>query len=194
MWLAGQTARAAIDPHFTPITLFRTSKTMLHLRIGPLDEKNQLPVNVVAARKGEAPKGLALDTARADLPELNRRAATPEDRQITARLKLLLGGGEAMPTNYSPATNGLGKIDPLPVGTCTLWHGAGFGFLYQLTGEVNNAGSLKPSDLKELSATQTSTQNAVGVNGLATRSLHYTCRKIPSWSRRTEPLYLSPQS
>ncbi len=46
-----------------------------------------------------------------------------------------------MPASYSPATRGYSNVDAakLPLGTYTLWHGAGFGFLYQITGEKKYA-------------------------------------------------------
>jgi hypothetical protein len=48
------------------------------------------------------------------------------------RLKVLLGGGEVMPE--VKRTQETGKVD-LPVGAYTMSHAAGFGLLYQLTGE-----------------------------------------------------------
>lgn len=55
----------------------------------------------VAPAPGEHPR---LFFRRGDLPELRRRAATPEGKQIVARLRELLGGGEDMPIWYSATT------------------------------------------------------------------------------------------
>lgn len=101
---------------------------------------------------------------KSDLPELKRRAATPEGQYIVARLKELLGGGETMPTSYNRSTKAYegnaaaggddespspgkkkskgvqsGSEIDLPVGAYTISHAAGFGMLYQLTGEAKYA-------------------------------------------------------
>lgn len=85
----------------------------------------------VPVQPGEHPR---LFFRKSDLPELKRRATTPEGQAIVARLKALLGGGEAMPKHFTPATSGLGASPECPLGSYTLWHGAGFGLLYQITG------------------------------------------------------------
>jgi hypothetical protein len=66
----------------------------------------------VPLQPGEHPR---LIFRKSDLPELRRRMATPEGRVILARLDALLK-------------------EPW-----TLWHGAGYGLLYQLTGEAKYA-------------------------------------------------------
>ena len=76
---------------------------------------------------------------KADVPELRRRAATPEGKAMVARLRLLLGGdGETLPdrlnTNF-PVNIGASGPKQLPVGSFTLSHAAGYGMLYQLTGD-----------------------------------------------------------
>lgn len=82
---------------------------------------------------------------RNDIPELRRRAQTPEGRQIVARLRQLLGGGEEMPTEFNPnrgkQPDGSGPFHATaPIGKAyTLWHAAGFGTLYQVTGEKKYA-------------------------------------------------------
>ncbi len=76
---------------------------------------------------------------KSDLPALRARMQTPEGKRILARLKATLGGGQAMPDRYSRARRAYGHNERLPVGAYTLWHGMGFGFLYQLTGEKEYA-------------------------------------------------------
>ncbi|HUT37197.1 MAG TPA: hypothetical protein VNE39_27195 [Planctomycetota bacterium] len=86
---------------------------------------------------GEHPR---LFFRKSDVPELRRRAGTPEGKLIVARLKRLLGGGDEMPTSLNPAKkayddNKFKRVE----GSYTICHAAGFGFLYQLTGERKHA-------------------------------------------------------
>ncbi len=91
----------------------------------------------VAPQAGEHPR---LFFRKADVPQLRERAATPAGKAMIARLKVQLGGGEAMPTAFSDATTyDKPSSVPLPVGAYGLWHGMGFGMLYQLTGEQKYA-------------------------------------------------------
>ncbi len=97
----------------------------------------------VAPEAGEHPR---LFFRRSDLAELRRRAATPEGKAILARLKEQLGGGEAMPKHKNPMTSAYGKSggpkpskEEMPLGAYSLSHAAGFGFLYQITGEKKYA-------------------------------------------------------
>lgn len=85
-------------------------------------------------KPGEHPR---LFFRRGDLPELRRRAETPEGKAIMARLRATLGGGEAMPKHYSRAKKAYDSSarERLPEGAYTISHAAGFGFLYQLTGK-----------------------------------------------------------
>ena len=76
---------------------------------------------------------------KADLPALQARAKTPEGQAIIARLKVLLGGGEAMPASFNDQTRAYEKKQDYPPGTYSISHAAGFGFLYQLTGEKKYA-------------------------------------------------------
>lgn len=87
---------------------------------------------------GEHPR---LFFRKSDLPEIKRRAATPEGRKLVARLKATLGGGEAMPAVFSKATRAYDNSakDRLPEGAYTVSHAAGFGMLYQLTGDPKYA-------------------------------------------------------
>lgn len=90
---------------------------------------------------GEHPR---LFFRKADLPELRRRATeTAEGRAIVARLRELLGNnGEALPSvwnpNYPINISPKGR-DALPVGAFTMSHAAGYGMLYQLSGEKKYA-------------------------------------------------------
>ena len=87
-----------------------------------------------APAPGEHPR---LFFRKSDLPRLKARMSTPTGQAIIARLKATLGGGEAMPTIYSTATQAYDPIadQNLPEGAFTVSHAAGFGFLWQLTGE-----------------------------------------------------------
>ncbi len=97
----------------------------------------------VAPSPGEHPR---LFFRKKDVDALQERARTPEGKRILDRLRELLGGGEAMPTEFNPnrgpQKDGSGDFHAkAAVGkTYTLWHGAGFGFLYQLTGDAKYAG------------------------------------------------------
>jgi len=88
----------------------------------------------VPVAAGEHPRLLF---RKADLPTLRKKAETPAGQAIIARLKMILGGGETMPTVFSkePAVNTGGKNITYPPGAFTISHGAGFGLLYQLTGD-----------------------------------------------------------
>ena len=90
-------------------------------------------------KPGEHPR---LFFRKADVPELRRRAATPEGKQIIARLRELLNGsdGETLPTSYNPATQAYEKnnFKPKP-GAYSISSAAGYAFLYQLTREKKHA-------------------------------------------------------
>ena len=78
----------------------------------------------------------------ADVPAMKQRAATPAGQAMIARLKHLLGGGEAMPTVFNdnePVNKGPKGPRELPVGAFTAAHAAGFGLLFQVTGEQRYA-------------------------------------------------------
>jgi hypothetical protein len=78
---------------------------------------------------------------KADVPALRARAETPDGKAIIARLRKLLGkDGEAIPDRFSPTPpDNHRKAPALPMGAFTSWHGMGYGFLYQLTGEAKYA-------------------------------------------------------
>lgn len=93
----------------------------------------------VAPEPGEHPRLLF---RRDDLPALRERAQTPEGRAILDRLRQTLGGGEAMPSDHRAADAPFGdRSDPIPqpLGAYSMGHAAGFGLLYQLTGEQRYA-------------------------------------------------------
>ena len=88
-----------------------------------------------APAAGEHPR---LFFRKADLPELKRRAETPDGKKILLRLRELLNGsdGESLPTLYNPARQAYEKNDfRAKAGAYSISHAAGFGFLYQLTGD-----------------------------------------------------------
>lgn len=90
-----------------------------------------------APEPGEHPRLLF---RRDDLPALRARAATPEGRAILQRLLVQLGGGESVAAGFSPARQAYDRqneqaVADLPVGAYTISHAAGFGFLWQITGE-----------------------------------------------------------
>ena len=76
-----------------------------------------------------------------DLPALKKRAETPEGKAILARLRYLLGdNGDVFPTVMQKATGGykegtMSSTSVREVGALSLGHAAGYGLLFQLTGE-----------------------------------------------------------
>lgn len=74
-----------------------------------------------------------------DLDAIKARAKTPEGAKIVERLRATLGGGEAMPTVYNASLRAYEKQRVLPEGAFTISHIAGFGMLYQLTGDKKYA-------------------------------------------------------
>jgi len=87
---------------------------------------------------GEHPRLLFRE---ADVAALRKKARTKEGKAIVARLRALLGGnGESLPTVFNPTPpHNHNKSPRLPLGAFTTWHGAGYGMLYQLTGEKKYA-------------------------------------------------------
>jgi len=83
---------------------------------------------------------------RSDLPELRKKMQTPEGKAILKRLRYLLDGsdGETMTTVFSDATHaymGGGYKNSVldKPGVFTIGHVAGYGLLYQLTGDKKYA-------------------------------------------------------
>lgn len=77
---------------------------------------------------------------KSGLPDLKKRAATPEGARIVARLRHLLDGnkGTTLPVKRNPLATGddPGLLLNAPVGSVfTLFHPVGYGMLWQLTGE-----------------------------------------------------------
>ncbi|MFP4058286.1 MAG: hypothetical protein ACLF0G_15570, partial [Candidatus Brocadiia bacterium] len=96
-----------------------------------------------APEGGEHPR---LFFRRGDLAALRARAKTPEGQALVRRLEAQLGGGQSIPEPTNPMTSAYGKQGgpkpqkkELPLGTYSISHAAGFGFLYLLTGEKSYA-------------------------------------------------------
>ena len=94
-----------------------------------------------ALAPGEHPR---LFFRKADIPGLKKRAQTPEGKAILARLRKLLNGGdgESMPSSKRPVDAAFGDKSQelsLPEGTYSIGHAAGYGLLYQLTGDMKYA-------------------------------------------------------
>ncbi|MFP4053421.1 MAG: hypothetical protein ACLFV7_06110 [Phycisphaerae bacterium] len=107
-----------------------TGERMGYLWPAPIED-------IAPAKPNEHPRLLF---RKSDLPGIRKRLQTPQGREILARLKTTLGGGEEMPSHYSRARRAYGDgNERLAVGGYTLWHGMGFGFLYQVTGEEKYA-------------------------------------------------------
>ncbi len=114
--------------------------------ISAQDAASPWPMDVpgfVPPEPGEHPRLLF---RKSDLPALRARSKTPEGQALIARLKETLGGGDAMPQLKSPMTSAYGKAGgpkpsdtQLPEGAYSISHAAGFGLLYQLTGEARYA-------------------------------------------------------
>lgn len=122
-------------PKLRPGILFLSILAVLPIEAQEKPWPAEVP-GFVAPAPGEHPR---LFFRKSDLPALRERAKTPEGKAIIARLKVLLGGGEAMPENYNDQTRAYEKKQTYPEGTYSVSHAAGFGFLYQLTGEKRYA-------------------------------------------------------
>lgn len=113
----------------------------------------------VEPKPGEHPR---LFFRKTDLPALRERAKTPEGDAILRRLRFLLDGdrGETFPSEANPnkgkQPDGAGSFnESAPLGkTYTLWHGAGYGLLYQLTGEQKYADLGRQAAEKALEGTR----------------------------------------
>ncbi len=92
-----------------------------------------------AVAAGEHPRLLF---RRSELPALRHKARSPEGQAILKRLRQLLDGddGEHMTTRFNPAGKAYSdqKSEP-PIGTYTIGHAAGYGLLYQLSGDSKYA-------------------------------------------------------
>jgi len=99
----------------------------------PADVKGVTP-----AKPGENPRLLF---RKADLPALKERMNTPEGKAILTRLRATLNGsdGESMPTIYNKIGSAYAGKEDLPFGAYSMSHAAGYGLLYQLTGDKKYA-------------------------------------------------------
>ena len=88
---------------------------------------------------GEHPRLLFRKT---DLSSLRQKAETPDGKAILCRLRRLLDGknGDTVPTVFNATPPNNHNTSPvLPEGAFTTWHAAGYGFLYQITGDKKYA-------------------------------------------------------
>jgi hypothetical protein len=79
---------------------------------------------------------------KADVAALRQKAETPDGKAILRHLRRLLDGknGDTLPTVFNPTPPNNHNTSPvLPIGAFTTWHGAGYGFLYQITGDKKYA-------------------------------------------------------
>jgi len=92
----------------------------------------------VPVKPGEHPRLLF---RKSDLPEIRRRAQTPEGRKLVERLKATLGGGDKLPgpDMRNPSGAAYNMTVSLPEGAYSISHAAGYGMLYQLTGDQKYA-------------------------------------------------------
>lgn len=104
----------------------------------PADVKGFVPV-----QPGEHPRLLF---RKADLPALKQKMNSPEGQAILKRLRVTLNGGdgESVPAKLGmkgrPGADGSGPLANEPVGSIvTFSHVAGYGLLYQLTGNKKYA-------------------------------------------------------
>ncbi len=98
---------------------------------------------------------------KSDLPALRKKAQTPEGQAMIKRLRYLLDGkdGETMTTVFSPATHaymggGYKNTTVDTPGVYTISHAAGYGLLYQLTGDKKYAQFGKQCFEKALAGTR----------------------------------------
>jgi len=98
--------------------------------------------NFQKVQAGEHPRLLF---RKSDIPRLRNIAETPEGRALIARLRKQLNGsdGETLTTLFGTKgpvkTDGAGPHAKDPEGTYTISHTAGYGFLYQVTGNKKYA-------------------------------------------------------
>jgi hypothetical protein len=74
---------------------------------------------------------------KSDVEGLRKKAQTPEGKAIMARLRKTLNGGdgETMPIHFSTSAKAYEGEDGGPLGAYTHSHVAGYGLLYQITGD-----------------------------------------------------------
>ena len=81
---------------------------------------------------------------KSDLPALRKRAETATGKAIIARLRQTLDGrnGDGMPVAFNPTVGPVNSDDSsykAPLGAFTISHVAGYGLLYQITGDQKYA-------------------------------------------------------
>ena len=110
------------------------------------DEAGPWPADVKGFKAPAAGEHPRLLFRKSDLPALRQRAQTPEGKALIQRLKITLDGadGTDLPKQFGmdtrPAQDGSGPLAKSPDGSVyTISHVAGYGFLYQLTGEKRYA-------------------------------------------------------
>ena len=109
------------------------------------EDKSMWPAKVKGWKEPQAGEHPRLFFRRRDLAEVRRRAGTEDGKRIVRRLRFLLNGGdgESLPKGVNPArepTNFPGPTGHKPHGSLfSLWHAAGYGMLFQLTGEKKYA-------------------------------------------------------
>jgi hypothetical protein len=117
------------------LVLLFVSISCLQVSAGRADERPWYvrDKSFVAPQPGEHPRLLF---RRSDLPALRKKAQTPEGKAILKRLRLLLDGksGETMTALFRSKDK-----TPQGPGVYTIGHAAGYGLLYQLTGEKKYA-------------------------------------------------------
>jgi hypothetical protein len=129
------------------LTGFLTISTMFSaLTLPTMAAEGPWPADVPGHKPlapGEHPRLLF---RKSDLPELKARMNTPEGKLILQRLRVMLDGkdGTSLPENPTmkgrPGGDGSGPLDKAPIGSVqTFSHVAGYGMLYQLTGDKRYA-------------------------------------------------------
>ena len=101
---------------------------------GPgLSDESPWPADVPDFKPVEPGEHPRLLFRAGDLPALKKRAETPEGKAILERLRFLLDGATGT-TAPKPARRGA-RRGQRQVGAFTIGHAAGYGLLYQLTGD-----------------------------------------------------------
>lgn len=97
------------------------------------------PVEVKGFKAPAANEHPRLLFRKSDLPAIREKAKTPEGQAIVKRLRAQLNGGDgmSMPTKAAAALKG--EDEGGPAGVYSFSHMAGFGMLYQLTGDKKYA-------------------------------------------------------
>lgn len=91
-----------------------------------------------APEPGEHPR---LFFRKAQLADIRKRAETPDGKKIVARLRVLLNGsdGATLPAKFNETKAQGGYVAGADGSCATLWHPAGYGMLYHLTGDKKYA-------------------------------------------------------